>query len=79
MDAIQKQYNHPIELQLALIRIYIGIDFIHHFAEKFGLLGSAAPNSPLTKTCFSIKIIYSITLNGKLPSSYNLLFVLSFA
>ena len=42
MDAIQKQYNHPIELQLALIRIYIGIDFIHHFAEKFGLLGSAA-------------------------------------
>ncbi|PYE89511.1 DoxX family protein [Phyllobacterium leguminum] len=30
------------ELQLLLIRVYIGLDFIHHFAEKFGLLGEKA-------------------------------------
>ena len=29
-------------LQLTLIRIYIGLDFTHHFAEKFGLLGPKA-------------------------------------
>jgi putative oxidoreductase len=29
-------------LQLFLIRVYIGLDFIHHFAEKFGLLGAKA-------------------------------------
>lgn len=28
------------ELQHFLIRVYIGLDFIHHFAEKWGLLGS---------------------------------------
>jgi putative oxidoreductase len=33
--------NHA-HLQLFLIRVYIGIDFIHHFAEKFGLLGIQA-------------------------------------
>lgn len=36
------KYNNIVDLQLALIRIYIGLDFIHHFAEKFGLLGQAA-------------------------------------
>lgn len=30
------------ELQLLLIRVYIGLDFIHHFSEKFGLLGDKA-------------------------------------
>ncbi|RCS21625.1 DoxX family protein [Phyllobacterium salinisoli] len=30
------------ELHLLLIRVYIGLDFIHHFAEKFGLLGDKA-------------------------------------
>ena len=29
-------------LQLLLIRVYVGLDFSHHFAEKFGLLGPAA-------------------------------------
>ncbi|WP_325658317.1 DoxX family protein [Collimonas sp.] len=29
-------------LQLFLLRVYIGLDFIHHFAEKFGLLGPQA-------------------------------------
>lgn len=36
------KYNSITDLQLALIRIYIGLDFIHHFAEKFGLLGHEA-------------------------------------
>lgn len=31
-----------MEIQLALIRVYIGLDFTHHFAEKFGLLGDQA-------------------------------------
>ena len=35
-------YASAIDLQLALIRIYLGLDFIHHFAEKFGLLGPTA-------------------------------------
>ncbi|MGV2288658.1 DoxX family protein [Trinickia sp. YCB016] len=30
------------DIHLFLIRIYIGIDFSHHFAEKFGLLGPQA-------------------------------------
>lgn len=30
------------EIQLTLIRVYIGLDFTHHFAEKFGLLGAQA-------------------------------------
>ncbi len=30
------------EIHLLLIRVYIGLDFIHHFAEKFGLLGTKA-------------------------------------
>ena len=30
------------EIQLTLIRIYIGLDFVHHFSEKFGLLGEEA-------------------------------------
>ncbi|WP_230388717.1 DoxX family protein [Piscirickettsia salmonis] len=32
-------YKNLPDLQLAILRIYIGIDFIHHFSEKFGLLG----------------------------------------
>ena len=32
-------YNSKILLQLFVIRVYIGLDFIHHFAEKFGYLG----------------------------------------
>lgn len=36
------KYNSVTDLQLGLIRIYIGLDFVHHFAEKFGLLGHAA-------------------------------------
>ncbi|MDB2592675.1 DoxX family protein [Gammaproteobacteria bacterium] len=35
-------YKSHLDLQLSIIRIYIGIDFIHHFAEKFGLLGPQA-------------------------------------
>ncbi|MEM1351420.1 MAG: DoxX family membrane protein, partial [Pseudomonadota bacterium] len=35
-------------VQLTLIRIYIGLDFVHHFAEKFGLLGAEARNALLT-------------------------------
>ncbi|MEM1007349.1 MAG: DoxX family protein [Pseudomonadota bacterium] len=31
-----------LALQLTLIRVYIGLDFTHHFAEKFGLLGHEA-------------------------------------
>lgn len=31
--------------QLLLIRIYIGLNFTHHFAEKFGLLGVQAQAS----------------------------------
>ncbi len=31
-------------VQLLLVRVYIGLDFIHHFAEKFGLLGAQAFN-----------------------------------
>ena len=27
------------ELQNLLVRVYVGLDFTHHFAEKFGLLG----------------------------------------
>ncbi len=42
MNSIKSIYNNILDLQLALIRIYIGLDFIHHFAEKFGLLGSIA-------------------------------------
>jgi putative oxidoreductase len=30
------------DIHLFLIRLYIGIDFSHHFAEKFGLLGAQA-------------------------------------
>ncbi|MBR7652090.1 DoxX family protein [Brucella oryzae] len=30
------------DIHLLFIRTYIGIDFIHHFSEKFGLLGSDA-------------------------------------
>ncbi|TKC79075.1 DoxX family protein [Trinickia terrae] len=33
---------NPKDIHLFLIRIYIGIDFSHHFAEKFGLLGPQA-------------------------------------
>lgn len=35
-------YDNALDIQLALIRIYIGLDFTHHFAEKFGLLGPEA-------------------------------------
>lgn len=35
------------ELQLFLIRFYIGLDFTHHFAEKFGLLGVQAYSNVL--------------------------------
>jgi len=35
-----------LQLQLFLIRAFIGLNFIHHFAEKFGWLGQNA----LTKT-----------------------------
>ena len=35
-------YKNSTDLQLAILRIYIGLDFIHHFAEKFGLLGVTA-------------------------------------
>jgi len=35
------------EVQLFLIRVYIGLDFTHHFAEKFGLLGSQAYSNVL--------------------------------
>ena len=38
------RYNNIVDLHLVLIRIYIGLDFIHHFAEKFGLLGPAMFN-----------------------------------
>ena len=31
--------GNQAHLQLFLIRVYIGLDFIHHFAEKFGWLG----------------------------------------
>jgi putative oxidoreductase len=37
-----RKYTGWAEIQLALIRIYIGVDFFHHFAEKFGLLGERA-------------------------------------
>ncbi|WP_444909024.1 DoxX family protein [Microbulbifer sp. TRSA005] len=37
---MEKPYRNPADLQLALIRIYIGLNFTHHFAEKFGLLGA---------------------------------------
>ena len=43
----KRPYSKLVDLQLALIRIYIGLDFSHHFAEKFGLLGPAAYNSVL--------------------------------
>ncbi|WP_440682621.1 DoxX family protein [Cysteiniphilum halobium] len=42
MTSNKYHFNNALDLQLALIRIYIGIDFIHHFAEKFGLLGASA-------------------------------------
>ncbi len=41
-NIMKKSYNNCLDWQLVLIRIYIGLDFIHHFAEKFGLLGAAA-------------------------------------
>lgn len=44
MDASSNKCCSKLDLQLALIRIYIGLDFIHHFAEKFGLLGTTALN-----------------------------------
>ncbi len=34
--------DRPRRLQLFLLRVYVGLDFIHHFAEKFGLLGPLA-------------------------------------
>ena len=34
-------------LQHLIIRVYIGIDFVHHFAEKFGLLGAPAQEAVL--------------------------------
>ncbi|WP_444894111.1 DoxX family protein [Microbulbifer sp. TRSA001] len=40
-----ENYETAVDLQLALIRIYIGFTFIHHFAEKFGLLGADAYNN----------------------------------
>ncbi len=30
------------EPQLTLIRVYLGLDFVHHFSEKLGLLGPQA-------------------------------------
>ncbi len=33
--------------QLLILRIYIGVDFIHHFAEKLGLLGQHAYHNVL--------------------------------
>lgn len=30
------------EMQHLLLRLYLGVDFTHHFAEKFGLLGPTA-------------------------------------
>jgi putative oxidoreductase len=44
MEEFQAKRTYPgvVELQLVLIRIYIGVDFFHHFAEKFGLLGPRA-------------------------------------
>ena len=32
----------PFEIQHLILRMYLGIDFTHHFAEKFGLLGETA-------------------------------------
>lgn len=34
--------NFSLELQLFIIRVYIGLDLVHHFAEKFGWLGNTA-------------------------------------
>lgn len=30
------------EMQHLLLRVYLGLDFVHHFSEKFGLLGPEA-------------------------------------
>lgn len=47
IQAKSRPYASMVDLQLALIRIYIGLDFIHHFAEKFGLLGPTAYHNVL--------------------------------
>lgn len=41
---MKKQPSHLSreEWHLLILRVYIGLDFIHHFAEKFGLLGFQA-------------------------------------
>ena len=36
------------EVQHLLLRIYLGLDFTHHFAEKFGLLGKTAYHDVVT-------------------------------
>lgn len=44
----EKYTDSPVQahdwkmIQLTLMRVYIGLDFIHHFSEKFGLLGDQA-------------------------------------
>ncbi|WP_445364066.1 DoxX family protein [Microbulbifer sp. ANSA003] len=43
-QSTHESYETAADLQLALIRIYIGLNFTHHFAEKFGLLGADAYN-----------------------------------
>jgi putative oxidoreductase len=37
----------PFEWQHLIIRIYLGLDFIHHFGEKFGLLGQQSYENAL--------------------------------
>ncbi|MFL9989385.1 DoxX family protein [Paraburkholderia sediminicola] len=38
---------NPKDLQLFLVRVYLGLDFTHHFSEKFGLLGPDAYSAVL--------------------------------
>lgn len=48
LEAETTDMHHDLkDIHLTLIRVYIGLDFIHHFAEKFGLLGDQAYQSVL--------------------------------
>ncbi len=56
-----KPYNNFVDLQLVLIRIYIGLNFVHHFSEKFGLLGAYAYNNVVhyfANMGFSLTIVF---------------------
>lgn len=54
------------EVHLLILRVYIGLNFIHHFAEKFGLLGVESYES-LTRYFSSLHYndpTFMITLAG---------------